>query len=703
MVAGYDIFVSHAWADGPRPGQVREALEAEGLRVWMDSEEIKDFQSITRAVGEGLAKSKVLLAYYSKKYPLRRACQWELTAAFLAAQAAGDPRERVLVLNPEDGVEHIHPIELRDGKFGNPRAEGSAFDGLIRSIRDHVRRVEGPLGDLRGLGVPDWYGMTPIGSTHFVGRLKEMWEIHSVLHASDVVQISGVPVGPGGVSQVRGLGGMGKSLTAEEYALHFGAAYPGGIFWFRAYGDDGATPLPESEERESLRTSEFQRMGERLGLRLDGLRPEQFDNALSYEIKRRGKNCLWIVDDVPAGMPVNELRRWVGPAGVTRTLITTRSREYSSLARAVDLSGLTEAEAYQLLTSRREPRGEKERSEAGLLAGDLGRHALALDVTASALVSYAEAEPYAKFRAELRSDAGDSLELAKELAEALPNGHEASISKTMLRSIRNLGEEAQDFLRLASILPPAPISGSLVQSVFRIADGVGLDTAAWRQRHAFHEVTMASLAEVAGPGQEARTAHTLVSRTVRFRERRAGERTAQLRAAAVEALQSEFLSVRQSGMRNSMFEFDLEHARHIAGDPKTIPEASLICTLTGIVFWLAWSLNLQQKAVELYERTLGPEHPTTLESINGLVLCLHATGNIAGACKLQGELLSVQVKTLGPESHQALASMNNLAGLRAQMGDLAGAKKLHEDLIAIRLRLLGPDHLETITSMNNLV
>ncbi len=117
--AEYDIFLSHAWADGERPQQLADALTQAGLRVWFDAAEINDFASITRAVTEGLAKSKALLAYYSKTYPLRRACQWELTAAFLAAQTEGDPRRRVLVINPERGADHIHPIELRDAKFRN--------------------------------------------------------------------------------------------------------------------------------------------------------------------------------------------------------------------------------------------------------------------------------------------------------------------------------------------------------------------------------------------------------------------------------------------------------------------------------------------------------------------------------------------------------------------------------------------------------
>ena len=66
MLAAYDVFLSHTWADGDRSRQIAEALTKAGLRVWFDASEIDDFTSITRAVTEGLAKSKALLAYYSK-------------------------------------------------------------------------------------------------------------------------------------------------------------------------------------------------------------------------------------------------------------------------------------------------------------------------------------------------------------------------------------------------------------------------------------------------------------------------------------------------------------------------------------------------------------------------------------------------------------------------------------------------------------
>ena len=372
MAAEYDIFVSHAWADGDRPKQIADALTAAGLSVWFDATEINDFASITCAVTEGLAQSKTLLAYYSKTYPLRRACQWELTAAFLAAQSEGDPRRRVLVVNPEEKADHIHPIELRDAKFRNAPKNGGEMGELAEAIRKHVATIDGSLADIRPLTAPSWYGMTPVGSTRFVGRLKEMWEIHSLLHAGDVAQITGVAAATGGIGQVQGLGGVGKSLLAEEYALHFGAAYPGGVFWVRAYGNDDAKSALGPEQREALRTDQVRQMAERLGIDAHGMTAEQIEGALTRKIESAGQPCLWVVDDVPNGLDGKALRRWFAPQALARTLVTTRSREYGAMAGVIDLSVLTLDEAHQLLTSRRAPTGEKEEGEARELARDLG-------------------------------------------------------------------------------------------------------------------------------------------------------------------------------------------------------------------------------------------------------------------------------------------------------------------------------------------
>jgi len=677
MPAAYDVFLIHAWKNGERPQQLADALTKAGLRVWFDADEINDFASITRAVTEGLAKSKALVAYYSKTYPLRRACQWELTAAFLATQTEGDPRRRVLVINPEKGADHIHPIELRDAKFRNAPINDCEMQQLVQAIVKHVGELSGPLADIHPLTAPAWYGMTPVGSTRFVGRLKEMWEVHSLLHAGDVAQITGAAAATGGIGQVQGMGGVGKSLLAEEYALHFGAAYPGGVFWVRAYGNDDAKAALGATEREALRADQVRGMAERLGISAQGLTAEQIEGELARKIGGEGKDCLWVVDDVPNGLDGEALRRWFAPHPLARTLVTTRSREYSALAKGIDLSVLTPEEAYQLLTSRRPPVGKDEEEQARGLAKDLGYHALALDVTSSALLSSVAAEPFNDFRAKLARPDKDALALAETLADALPNGHEKSIAQTMLRSIRELGAEGHDFLRLASVLAVAPIPASLVMAAFEEADKLTHEDAEWRASLAFKQVTSASLAEIAGEKQEARSVHTLVSRAVRFHERSAPERMQALRVAAVVALVAEIAKAAEDPRLHKQIEFHVAHARQVVGMLTTAPEADLLswlATYDDTRGAYASARTLWEREVDFRRRALGPEHSQTLIAMTSIGHALHMLGDLRKASKLQEETLRIQRRVLGPEHPNTLASMNNLALTLHDQGDLAGAR-----------------------------
>lgn|GEM_PF-6510069 len=69
---------------------------------------MEDFDPITPTVRRALATSKVLLAFFSKSYPHRRACQQELTVAWMAALRIGDrPYNRVLVADPQPDRSHI--------------------------------------------------------------------------------------------------------------------------------------------------------------------------------------------------------------------------------------------------------------------------------------------------------------------------------------------------------------------------------------------------------------------------------------------------------------------------------------------------------------------------------------------------------------------------------------------------------------------
>ena len=127
-----------------------------------------------------------------------------------------------------------------------------------------------------------------------------MWHIHDALHAGDVALITGAR--GDALAHVTGMGGIGKSLLAEEYALRFGAAYPGGVFWLRALGHDDAGDPLSPESRVAERDRQLLEFAADLGLDVSDLPPERLPIALTRALDERAQPFLWIVDDFPGGV-----------------------------------------------------------------------------------------------------------------------------------------------------------------------------------------------------------------------------------------------------------------------------------------------------------------------------------------------------------------------------------------------------------------
>ena len=697
---GESVFFSYAHVDAAAVRPIVDALRAAGLEVWLDEDDVDDFASITRAITDGLARCKVLVAYYSVTYPTRRACQWELTAAYLAAQREGDARRRVLVINPEPSGAHIEPAELRDARFVPAPEPGdvAAQSRLVDAIAGRVRELEGTLGDIQALSPRPWFGFRGLGSERFAGRLQELWKLHTLLQGGDTVLITGRS--RAAVAQVRGLGGIGKSLLAEEYALRFAAAYPGGVFWLRAFGSYDDEGRLDVQRYEAERQQQVRAFAGEFGLELAGLSPPEVGGKLRAELERPDQACLWIVDDLPAGLDEETRRRWFAPHPLARTLVTTRSRGYD--ASGVLGLGVLEAEdAYRLLTARRQPDGEAEEAEARGVVEDLGRHALAVDVAGGALASQRGLATFASFRAELGQTGKDVLELAKDLGEALPNGHEKSIAATLLRSIGLLEETGRDVLRLASILAGTPIQASLVAQVLASVDELDESTGRDRAAVGLDQAKRLSLIEVDEAG--ASTVHALVARTVRLQAGWA-ERTAALHTAAIRVLTKELPGVMDARRHGDLAAL-VAHARELTAAAQNEGEADLLGWVANFDYVrgdLVGARVLHEKVLEVWRGVLGDDHPETLSSMNNLALTLQAQGDLAGARALQEKVLEVQRRVLGDDRPETLASMNNLAATLQAQGDLAGARALQEKAIEVSRRVLGDDHPGTTISAWNL-
>ncbi|MEM7762129.1 MAG: NB-ARC domain-containing protein, partial [Cyanobacteria bacterium P01_A01_bin.40] len=77
--------------------------------------------------------------------------------------------------------------------------------------------------------------LTKTGSANFVGREEKLTELHQKLQQHEQVSISAIA----------GMGGIGKTELALQYALKYGEHYPGSICWFSMRGENLGTQIIE--------------------------------------------------------------------------------------------------------------------------------------------------------------------------------------------------------------------------------------------------------------------------------------------------------------------------------------------------------------------------------------------------------------------------------------------------------------------------
>ena len=116
----------------------------------------------------------------------------------------------------------------------------------------------------------------------------------------------------------------------------------------------------------------------------------------------------------------------------------------------------------------------------------------------------------------------------------------------------------------------------------------------------------------------------------------------------------------------------------------------------------AEALPLKQRAAELSEKALGPEHPAVATGLNNLAALYYSTGQYAKAEPLYQRALAIAEKALGPEHPTVAASLNSLAGLYAVTEQYAKAGPLYQRALTIREKALGPEHPDVANTLNNL-
>ena len=277
----------------------------------------------------------------------------------------------------------------------------------------------------------------------FVGRIDDLERLHKCLQKAGTVGVH--------PAMLSGMGGIGKTQLAVEYAYQYTGDYPGGVYWIEAAhnwleelaGLAEKVGLPGSEMAESQRTLSLARS--------------------FIDFLKANPGALLIFDNVedPRSLlvPVGD---WVAVNLPCHLLFTTRRRDADLPFESVEVRVLPEESALQLLlgSKRRQdllgaPLDSLQVGEARSICLQLGYLPLALALAAAYLGKNPNI-PLASYRKRLEKEGLKAVDANKVDPISLPTRHDASVSAILAIQWGSLDDErARLVLQAAALLGEA--------------------------------------------------------------------------------------------------------------------------------------------------------------------------------------------------------------------------------------------------------
>jgi tetratricopeptide (TPR) repeat protein len=391
------------------------------------------------------------------------------------------------------------------------------------------------------------------------------------------------------------------------------------------------------------------------------------------------------------------LAQWRPPHGGCRVLVTSRraSWEPSLGVQLVPLGMLQRGESLALLRRHRADLGAND-ADLDAIAAELGDLPLALHLAGSFLARYRQAVTPAAYVAQLRQPdllAHPSLQGRQLTRDLSPTQHEQHVARTFALSYDRLDPaDAIDALALALLAraayfaPGQPIPRDLLLAT--IAGAAEASDADLQAEDALGRLLALGLLEPEATG--AVQLHRLL---VEFVREVAHEATAQ--RAVEDVLLAEAERLYHAGYPSPLLTLHphlraVTEAAQLGDDVRTARLNRALGNTLNLLGDYAGAQPASERALALYERVLGPDHPDVAQSLNHLAELLYARA------------LALAERVLGPDHPDVVTSLNHLAGLYRDQGRYDQAEPLYARALALYERVLGPDHPDTTQSLHNL-
>jgi tetratricopeptide (TPR) repeat protein len=478
------------------------------------------------------------------------------------------------------------------------------------------------------------------------------------------------------VQALHGMGGVGKTQLAMEYAHRFAGGYDL-VWWIAA-------------EQAGLVGEQFALLAGELGCAQPGAELAATRRAVLAELYRRDR---WLLVFDNAENP-EALASWL-PGGSGHVLITSRTQGWSEIAVPVEVDVLSRSESVAILRDRVPALSA---ADADTVAAALGDLPLAVVQAAGYMVDTGMSGT--EYTGLLAARAAEILDQGRPVSYPLSL---AAVTQLAFDRLSAENPAAAEVVGMCAFLAPEPIPADwFTHAAAQLPaplNGLAADPMAWRKVLA--RIGRDALARIDHHGLQM---HRLTQAILR--SHLSPEDAAATRAQAEAMLVANHPGRGQDPGSWPVWAGLLPHL--LAINPATSRNSGL----RGLAANAAWYLikrgdvrRGRDLAGHLYQRwrdRLGPDDESTLRAANSLAYALQETGDYRKARELDEDTLARRRRVLGEEDRATFDSAIHLAHHLRALGEVQAAREQDEDTLARCLRLFGKDHHRTLGTASNL-